>query len=83
MENTFQEKLLSAQKKIGKITKDKKGVHGAFYADINQILEVVKPILNEEGLILTQALSHIDGKPALETIIQHGTERISTITPLI
>ena len=37
------------------------------YFDINKLLEEVKPVLNELGLVLVQALSSIDGKPAIKT----------------
>jgi len=83
MNKTFHEKLLSAQKKIGKIAKDKTNpFFKSKYADINAILDMVKPALNEEGLVLLQSLSHIDGKPAIMTIIQDEEGIEMSLTPL-
>jgi hypothetical protein len=78
------EKLLLVQKEIGAIKKDQTNPHFKnSYFDINSLLATVKPVLNKHGLIVMQLLTHIEGKPALETIIM-GDEggRISAITPL-
>lgn len=84
MTKSFHDKLLSAQKKIGTVAKDKTNpFFKSKYADINAIVEMVKPALNDEGLVLTQALSHIEGKPAIQTTISDGEAEISSITPLI
>jgi len=40
------------------------------YFDINKLLEVLKPLLNQHGLTVIQPLSHIDGVPALRTIVK-------------
>lgn len=77
-ERTTFDRLLSAQKKIGVISKDHTNpFYNSKYADINSILEMVKPILNDEGLLLLQPLSNVDGKPAITTIIVHGKDMIS------
>ena len=63
-------KLLNFQKEVGAIEKDK--VNPFFksnYADINKFLEVVKPLLSKEGLLLLQPLTNVEGKPAIKTII--------------
>jgi hypothetical protein len=80
-------KLLEFQKKVGAISKD---ITNPFfksrYFDINKLIEEVKPILNELGLILLQPLAETMGdKPALRTIIidaDNNKELISTQTPL-
>ncbi|NTW21908.1 MAG: ERF family protein [Nostocales cyanobacterium W4_Combined_metabat2_030] len=62
------EKLLEFQKRIGAISKTETNpFFKSKYFDINQLLEEVKPVLSELGLILIQGLSHIDGKPAIKT----------------
>lgn len=79
------DKLLKVQKEIKAIKKDSVNPHFKnSYYDINTLLETVKPILNKNGLIVLQPLTHIDGKLALETIIMEseGTGRFSSITPL-
>ena len=49
------EKLLQVQKEIQPIIKDKKNpFFKSNYADINNMLEVVKPILSKHGIILLQ-----------------------------
>lgn len=71
MENkNIYQKLLACQIKIDAITKtqDNPFFHSK-YADINAILAVVKPILNNNGLVLTQALNVMEGKLGLSTAI--------------
>ena len=47
--------LVECQKKIGAITKDAENpFFKSKYADINAFLRVIKPILNEHNLLLTQ-----------------------------
>ncbi len=63
-------KLLEFQKRVGVIKKD--SVNPFFksrYADINSLLDVVKPLLNELELICVQPLGVIDGKNILTTQI--------------
>ena len=63
-------KLLVVQKKIGAISKDSTNpFFKSKYFDINKLLDVVKPIMNEEGLLLLQPLSNIDGIASIKTII--------------
>lgn len=63
-------KILDFQKKVGAISKDSENpFYKSKYFDINKLLEVVKPILNELGLVLLQPLTELNGKPALRTII--------------
>ena len=82
-------KLLEFQKKVGAISKD--SVNPFFksnYFDINKLIEVIKPILNELELVLLQPLSEINGKSALRTIILDTElktspyEIVDFITPL-
>lgn len=72
------ERLLAAQERIGVISKDQTNpFYEHKYADINTIIDMVKPILNGEGLLLLQPLSNIDGKPAIKTIIMCKNGEIS------
>lgn len=72
------ERLLAAQERIGVISKDQTNpFYRHKYADINTIIDMVKPILNDEGLLLLQPLSNIDGKPAIKTIIMCKDGEIS------
>lgn len=68
---TLSEKLLTLQGSIEPIVKGQVNPHFKNrYYDINSLLGVVKPLLNEVGLVLTQPISFRDGRNVLETIIQ-------------
>jgi hypothetical protein len=63
-------KLLKIQKEIGAIKKTETNPYfKSKFFDINVLLETVKPTLNAEGIVLTQALSHVDGKLGLKTTL--------------
>lgn len=67
---TLRQKLFDVQGEIPKIVKDQKNLHFKNkYYDINTLLEVVKPILRNHKLLLTQSLSNVDGRLALRTEI--------------
>lgn len=79
-------KLLNIQTKVEAIKKN--SVNPFFksnYFDINQLLSELKPLLNEEKLVVIQPLSNINGKPALETLVadaESGEEyRLTTSLP--
>ncbi|MDR3609988.1 MAG: ERF family protein [Ignavibacteriaceae bacterium] len=68
-------KLLEFQKKVGAISKN--SINPFFksnYFDINKLIDVIKPILNEIELVLLQPLENINGKSALRTIIYDVNE---------
>lgn len=75
------DKIKNIQKKIGVMKKDTQGYNYKYF-DINQLLEKLTPLLHEEGLTLTQPLTHVNGRPALETSISDGEKVLisSTIT---
>lgn len=80
-ENTLFDRLLKAQAEIGKISKNKENpFFESKYADINIIIDMVKPILNKHEILFMQPLSNVDGKPAITTILQHKEERIEHTT---
>lgn len=63
-------KLYEVQNKIGAISKDSTNpFYNSQYFDINKLIEVLKPVLNEAGLLVVQPLDHVDGKPALRTVV--------------
>lgn len=82
---TLRERLLLVQKEIGAIKKDSENPYfKSKYFDINSLLEQVKPVLNEHSLIVTQALTSLDGKLALKTSIldADGIDGIIETCPL-
>ena len=70
MKNLYK-KLLRVQKEIGAIRKDATNpFFKSQYFDINGLLEALKPVLNNEGLVVLQPLTTgADNKLALETIV--------------
>lgn len=63
-------KLFEIQNKIKAITKDETNpFFNSSYFDINGLLEVLKPVLNEVGIIVMQPLTTIEGKTAIKTLI--------------
>lgn len=79
MEKAFFDKLIAVQKSVGTIKKDKVNpFHKSKYADINAFLEIVKPVLTENGLFLYQPILTEDGKVTLHTIVTDGTEKLES-----
>jgi hypothetical protein len=82
---TLRERLLEVQKEIGTIKKDATNpFFKSKYFDINSLLEQIKPVLNEKNLIITQALTSLDGKLALKTSIldSDGIDGVVETCPL-
>jgi len=72
---TIYQKLLAVQMEIGGIKKEAENpFFKSKYFDINGLLNVVKPVLNKHGLVLLQGLTHLEGKPALSTMIAETGE---------
>jgi len=66
-------KLLELQAKIKVIKKDE--VNPFFkskYFDINGLIRELKPLLSELKLVIIQPLSHVEGRPAIRTILIDG-----------
>lgn len=86
MSNIYK-KLLNVQKKLGAVSKDQSNpFFNSKYADINKFIEVVKPVLSEEGLVLTQPLTYLgEAIPAIRTCITDADtgEDVSFMTPII
>ena len=62
--------FIKAQSKFGTLPKDKQG-YGYKYTDIDTVISYIRPILAENGLGFVQALSSVDGKPAMTTRVLH------------
>ncbi len=75
-------KIGEIQQKIGKIKKESENpFFKSKYFDINKLLDNLMPLLKEQGLTLTQPLTHVNERPAISTIITDGEESLeSTIT---
>lgn len=66
------EALAEAQSRFGPIVKGTKGARGK-YAPLDAVLEMVRPILNECGLVLTQP-TYVDGDTMfVRTTVVHRT----------
>lgn len=80
-------KLLLFQKNVVAVEKDSLNPFlKNRYADINQFLATIKPILSEVGLILLQPLiTTEDGRAAIKTIVAdpESSESIESIVPLM
>jgi hypothetical protein len=84
MENkNILKKLLAVQKEIHAIKKDSKNpFFKSNYFDINSLIQELKPLLNEQGIVVLQPLANVAGRPAIETIVfdAESGESISNIT---
>lgn len=75
--------LSKAQSKFQPIKKDQKG-YNYKYADINAILEMIRPVLCEYGLMIVQMPIEKNGELQLRTLIGHESgEKISFCTPIM
>lgn len=64
------DKLLKFQKVVSAVGKDSTNpFFKSKYFDINKLIEVVKPALNEAGLVIAQPLTIVDGKLCIRTLL--------------
>ncbi len=64
--------LFAFQGEVSKVGKDSVNSHfSKTYASLEKIMEVVKPVLQKHGLVLSQMLDNVDGAAALRTIVMH------------
>jgi hypothetical protein len=64
------QKLLEFHQKVGSLSKDRTAAGGSFkyrYLDINAIIEEVKPILNDCGIVMAQPLDMVEGNLVMTT----------------
>ena len=65
--------------KVSSISKDSENpFFKSKYFDINKLLEIIKPVLNEMEVVILQPLDNINGRPALTTIL-YDTEKSTTL----
>jgi hypothetical protein len=84
------QKLLDFQKEVGTITKDSNNpFYNSKYFDINKLLEVVKPLLSQHGMVLLQPLVGITNgdktSPGITTVLlnaDNANDQISFTTPI-
>ena len=63
-------KLLDLQKRVGAISKEQTNpFFKSKYFDINALIDNLKPILNELGLVIVQPLQVQDGRTLLTTLV--------------
>lgn len=62
--------LCEAQKAFKTPVKNRKAAYG-MYADLQAIMQAVRPALNANGLFVGQKVKHADGGLVVETIIAH------------
>lgn len=83
---TLYSALLQAQHAMPKLPLDSTNPHfGSRFVSLPKLLDSVRPVLNNCGLVLAQHPTTLDGAPALRTQIIHGEtgEFIEDIMPLL
>lgn len=63
--------LLMVQSKSATLKKSKQG-HGYKYTPLDEVLEHLKPLLRESGLIVMQTIEDCDGRVAVRTVVAHS-----------
>ena len=77
-------KLLEFQKRVSSISKD--SVNPFFkskYFDVNTVIDTIKPILNEVGLVITQGLDNANGRSILVTRVMDDEKCLAISEMLI
>lgn len=70
-------KLLEFQKRVSAIPKDSTNpFFKSTYFDINTVIDIIKPILNEVGLVVSQPIGIHDGKNVLMTNVLDGDKKV-------
>lgn len=62
------QKIEDLRKELPAMKKSQPGYNYKYF-DINQMIEVLRPLLEKHKLTIVQPLGHIDGRPALSTDI--------------
>ena len=82
-ERTLFDRLLEVQGELDAVSKTQENDYfESKFANINDVLLMLLPIVNKHGILVLQPLTNVNGKPAIKTIIMHGTERIEEIMVL-
>jgi len=77
--------LLQAQKEMGNAVKDSKNpFFKSTYADLNSIREACMPALNNNGIVVLQPTTFIEGKNFIKTVLLHESgEAIEALTEIV
>ena len=77
--------LLQAQKEMGNAVKDSKNpFFKSTYADLNSIREACMPALNNNGIVVLQPTTFIEGKNFIKTVLLHERgETIEALTEIV
>ena len=76
------EALIHFQNTVSTIDGNAKSRYGKF-ADLPNILSVIRPALRDAGLSVSQVADSVNGEPGLKTVLSHTSgEQIEGITPL-
>ena len=79
VQSSIYKKLFAVQASIGKLTKDTPNPYfKSKYADLGQVIELLKEELNKAGLVVIQPIRIEDGKNILCTIIYSSNESIES-----
>lgn len=75
--------LLKSQKEMGAVTKDSKNPYfKSKYADINSMLDVAIPVLNANGIFVTQPANSDGVNNFVETVLTHESGEFIASGPL-
>jgi hypothetical protein len=86
MTPNLDKKLQRLQDRMEAIAKDQTNPHWkSSYFDINTVIATLLPLLKGEKLVVNQPLTHIEGVPAIETVVtdSESGESFSRVVPLI
>lgn len=72
-------KLLKAQAAMPKLRKDGENPHfRSKFISLDNLLDHVLPVLNDNGLVMYQSVTSVNGDPALNTVVTDGKDEISS-----
>lgn len=82
----FAKAFTDALAEMPQIGKDKTADMGNYsykYADLNTILEAIRPVLKKHGLTVAQSAVNVDSKVGVETRIYHTSGHVEVFGPLV
>lgn len=77
--------LVQAQAAMPAVEADKVNPHfKSKFVSLDHLIAKTRPVLNKHGLAITQAPTHLEGQPALQTMILHESgESLVSVMPLL